>query len=224
MELCLVPAREDAHLFDYAAGTGPAAIRLLAECQAALNPQAAIRVSVAEAGFGCLLSQLPPAAMSENALDHVLEHAGTPITSSEQPSAIDTETGLPRALTPFLEMPGGELDWSRQLGGVQEIHLADASDANVEANLVRLMPGGGIPHHDHGGEELTLVLTGAFHDGHALYRAGDLCRATPGLRHRPEVHGATPCICLTVSLGEWKPANPLYGWLNRLNRSLRRRN
>lgn len=224
MELCYVPRLDDGYLLDHAAGSGPIATQLLAECQAALNPQAAARVNAAEAGFGSLLSQLQPASMSATALDHVLEQAGTSVTSLEQTSAIDPETGLPRALMPFLDMPGGELDWPRQFGGVQEIHLADVSDANVEANLVRLMPGGGIPHHDHGGEELTLVLKGAFHDGHALYRAGDLCRATPGLRHRPEVHGSTPCICLTVSLGEWKPVNPLYGWLTRLNRSLRRPN
>ncbi|WP_429911376.1 cupin domain-containing protein [Glycocaulis sp.] len=221
-----MPAREDAHLFDYAAGTGPAAIRLLAECQAALNPQASAYVRAAETGFGGLLAGLHPASMPANALDAVLARAEEPAAGApDDDQVLDPSTGLPRALSPYIERSAsGGLNWSRRLGGVQEIVLDAVSDETAEASLVLLKPGGGIPPHDHGGEELTLVLTGAFHDGHALYRAGDLCSAAPGMRHRPAVQGNVACICLTVSMGEWKPVNPLYGWIDRLARPMRRLN
>lgn len=220
-----MPAREHAHLFDYAAGTGPAAIRLLAECQAVLNPQASAHVRAAETGFGALLTGLHPASMPANALDAVLARAEEPRIAEAEDEALDPSTGLPRALSPYIERSAsGGLNWSRRLGGVQEIVLDAVSDEAAEASLVLLKPGGGIPPHDHGGEELTLVLTGAFHDGHALYRAGDLCSAAPGMRHRPAVQGNVACICLTVSMGEWKPVNPLYGWIDRLARPLRRLN
>lgn len=219
-----MPALEETYLFDYAAGSGPAAVRLLAECQTALNPDAAARLKAVEAGFGGLLAALPPAPMPEHLLDAVLARASSTDPQTGDDPELDPATGLPRPLSAYLERSAtGELNWSRRLGGVQEIVLDGVSDSAVEASLVLLRPGGGIPQHDHGGKELTLVLTGAFHDGHALYQAGDLCSATPGMRHRPVVQGDTPCICLTVSMGEWKPVNPLYGWMDRLTRSLRRR-
>lgn len=216
-----MPRLDDGFLLDHAAGTGPLATQLLAECQAALNPAAAARVSAAEAGFGALLASLPPAPLSSAAFDNVVAQAGMQAEAA-LPDPIDPATGLPRALSPYLE--DGLQGWQRRPGGVEELFLDAISDADVEASLVRLMPGGGIPHHDHGGEELTLVLTGAFHDGHALYRAGELCSAVPGLRHRPAVEGNTPCICLTVSLGQWRPVNPLYGWIDWLTRPARRGN
>lgn len=218
-----MPQLEEGYLLDHAAGTGPRAVQLLAECQAVLNREAAVRVSAAEASFGALLAGLPPASLSPSSLSAVLER-----TRDVEPAAdaglVGAPNRLPRVLSPYLERSGtGALDWSRRLGGIREITLDAVSDETVEASLVRLMPGGGIPDHDHGGEELTLVLEGAFHDGHALYQAGDLCSARPGLRHRPAVQGNAPCICLTVSLGAWKPVNPVYAWLDRLTRPARRR-
>ncbi|GGG93044.1 hypothetical protein GCM10007420_05640 [Glycocaulis albus] len=216
-----MPALDDAYLYDYAAGAGPAAVRLLTECQSVLNAQAHTCVQSAEAGYGGMLAGLPPAAMPADALQAVMLRAGE--AQDEALDGIDPVTGLPRPLSPYLERTAsGELDWSRRIGGSQEILLEAVSEENAEASLVRLMPGGGIPHHDHGGEELTLVLSGAFHDGHALYGPGDVCVAVPGKRHRPVVKGGTPCICLTVNMGQWKPLNPLYAVVEWLTRPRRR--
>jgi len=217
-----VASLDDGYLLDHAAGAGPRAMQVLTACQAALNDHAASTIQAAEAGFGGILASLPPAPLSEQALESVLSRAGTP-DAATAPGAIDPRTGLPSALSPYLDSKRhNPAKWPRRPGGMRECALVALSGDEAEVNLVRLMPGGGIPRHDHGAEELTLVLTGAFHDGHALYEAGDLCRAHPGLRHRPAVRGDTPCICLTVSLGNWKPANPLYGFIDRLTRPVRR--
>lgn len=220
-----MPAVQDAYLLDYAAGSGPAALRLLAECQSALNIEAATRVRDIESGFGGMLASLAPASLSAGAFDAVLERASVrAVPGRGEDDPIDAATGLPRALSPYLERSAdGGLDWAKRLGGVREIPIDAVSDERAEVSLVLLQPGGGIPHHDHGAEELTLVLTGAFHDGHALYQAGDLCSAVPGMRHRPAVQGDDPCICLTVSMGSWKPVNPLYALVDRLVGSARRR-
>ncbi|KPP82815.1 MAG: ChrR family transcriptional regulator [Oceanicaulis sp. HLUCCA04] len=213
---------DDGYLLDHAAGAGPRAMQVLTACQAALNEQAASIIQAAEAGFGGILASLPPAPLSEQALDLVLSRAEIP-DLAPAPDAIDPQTGLPSALSPYLDpRRKNPATWPRRPGGMRECTLTALSGDDAEVNLVRLMPGGGIPRHDHGGEELTLVLTGAFHDGHALYGAGDMCRAEPGLQHRPAVQGDTPCICLTVSLGKWRPVNPLYGFIDRLTRPVRR--
>ncbi|MFN3835183.1 MAG: cupin domain-containing protein [Glycocaulis sp.] len=214
-----MPVIDDGFLLDHAAGNGPRAVQLLAECQSTMNPVAGARTGAAEAAFGALLEGLAPASIGPDALPHVLGLIGEHDAAS---GAGGAQTGLPAPLQPFLDrQTGGELRWTRRLGGMNEIVLDELSGDGTETSLVRLMPGGGIPDHDHGGEELTLILSGAFHDGRALFRAGDLCAAMPGTRHRPRVTGSEPCICLAVSMAPWRPANPLYGLAGRLMRARR---
>lgn len=211
-------AIDDGILLDHAAGNGPRAVQLLAECQTAMNPLARVVAQSAETAFGAMMTQLPPANVSPDMLSRILDAPPLPddntITVTARPS------GLPAALQSALDrQTGGELRWSRRLGGVREIVLDEFCEGETEASIVQLMPGGGIPDHDHGGDELTLILSGTFHDGRALYRPGELCSASTGLRHRPRVAGDEACVCLVVSLAPWRPANPLYGLADRLTRS-----
>lgn len=214
-----MPVINDGFLLDRAAGNGPRAVQLLAECQSEINPVAGGRTLAAEAVFGAMLDRLDPASLRPDALAELLGHLG----EAEPAGGTDTaQGGIPAPLQATLNrQTGGELRWHRRLGGVREIVLEEFCEGETEASLIQLMPGGGIPDHDHGGEELTLILSGAFHDGRALYRAGELCSAAPGTRHRPRVRGDEPCICLAVSLAPWKPANPLYGVADRLTRPKR---
>ncbi|MCC5980886.1 MAG: cupin domain-containing protein [Oceanicaulis sp.] len=213
-----MPAIDDGLLLDHAAGNGPRALQLLAECQSEINPVAGGRTLAAEAVFGTMLDELGPASLRPDALSDVLGHLG----EAERAGEAIAQDGIPAPLQTILNrQTGGELRWHRRLGGVREIVLEELCEGETEASLIQLMPGGGIPDHNHGGEELTLILSGAFHDGRALYRAGDLCSAAPGTRHRPRVRGDEPCICLAVSLAPWKPANPLYGVADRLTRPKR---
>lgn len=213
-----MPAIDDGLLLDHAAGNGPRAVQLLAECQSVINPVVGRRTLAAEAAFGGMFETLSPASLQPDALSDLLGHLG----EAEPAGEAIAQDGIPAPLQAILNrQTGGELRWHRRLGGVREIVLEELCEGETEASLIQLMPGGGIPDHNHGGEELTLILSGAFHDGRALYRAGDLCSAAPGTRHRPRVRGDEPCICLAVSLAPWKPANPLYGVADRLTRPKR---
>ena len=66
---------------------------------------------------------------------------------------------------------------------------------------MRIEPGFGAALHDHAAEELTLILTGAYHDGHARYAAGDLSVARPGFTHVPVAEAGQICYVLAVSYG-----------------------
>lgn len=211
-------AIDDGILLDHAAGNGLRAVQLLAECQTAMNPLARAVAQSAETAFGAMLTRLPCSDVSPEMLSRIL---GAPqLCDDEAITVKSSPSGLPPALQSALDrQTGGELRWNRRLGGVREIVLDEFCEGDTEASLVQLMPGGGIPDHDHGGDELTLILSGAFHDGRALYRPGELCAASTGLRHRPRVAGDEVCVCLVVSLAPWHPANPLYGLADRLTRS-----
>ncbi|MFZ5668195.1 MAG: cupin domain-containing protein [Pseudomonadota bacterium] len=67
--------------------------------------------------------------------------------------------------------------------------------------LLRIEPGAGVARHDHDGEEYTLVITGAFHDGHARYGPGEVNIGRPGFMHEPVAEKGELCFALAVSFG-----------------------
>lgn len=79
---------------------------------------------------------------------------------------------------------------------------------NREAALVRLIkaePGAKFPDHDHGSDELTLVLTGAYRDHTGRFAKGDVQIAPTALSHQPIVENDGVCFAFVVSE---KPAIP----------------
>lgn len=88
----------------------------------------------------------------------------------------------------------------RLLGfGIRGLKLAVGGGGETE--LLRIEPGRGVAPHDHDGEEYTLVVTGAFHDGHEHFGPGDVNIARPGFVHAPLAETDEVCFALAVSLG-----------------------
>jgi putative transcriptional regulator len=81
--------------------------------------------------------------------------------------------------------------------------------------LFRIEPGSGPPQHTHGGQEFTLVLTGAFKDETGLYRAGDIAIGDPSVTHRPIAEPGEVCYALAVTTAPLKFTGPL-GVLQRI--------
>ncbi|MCY1525960.1 Anti-sigma-E factor ChrR [compost metagenome] len=77
--------------------------------------------------------------------------------------------------------------WSR-------VTVPEAPEANVF--LLRIAAGKYLPQHTHQGQEFTQVLHGRFHDGRALFGAGDFDAADAEINHQPVVQDGSECICL----------------------------
>ncbi|MDO9336640.1 MAG: hypothetical protein EON95_01775 [Caulobacteraceae bacterium] len=73
-----------------------------------------------------------------------------------------------------------------------------------QVDLLRIEPGSGVATHDHEGEEFTLVLTGAFNDGHETFYPGDINVGLPGFKHEPKALPGEVCFALAVSYGSAK--------------------
>lgn len=96
------------------------------------------------------------------------------------------------------------LNWTFYGPGIRRAIIV----GNHEAALVRLLkaePGAKFPNHDHGSEELTLVLTGAYRDQTGRYATGDVQIAPATLSHQPIVENEGVCFAFVVSE---KPAIP----------------
>jgi putative transcriptional regulator len=88
-----------------------------------------------------------------------------------------------------------------RLGGVGIRRLILGGSGAAQAELMRIEPGFGTPTHDHTAEELTLIVTGAYDDGHAWYGPGDLTVAEPGFSHAPTALKGDICYVLAVTYG-----------------------
>jgi putative transcriptional regulator len=179
-----------AMMVDYAAGGLAPAAALVVETHLALRPDRAEDALAADALGGLLLEAMAP----------------TPMASAPLPSGFaQLEPRLDRALSDCrarirMAAEGGEgLAWRRRFPGWGEHVLPVAG-----ASLVRIGAGKGMPRHGHGGQELTLVLYGAFEDEFGRYEAGDMLVADGQIEHRPRVSGRRDCICLTAVEGGYR--------------------
>jgi putative transcriptional regulator len=197
-------------VLDAASGAAPAAVQVLAACQAELNDDAALRLKTVESSFGALLESSPAAPLSTGLFSRTLaqldldDGGGAPASGDVQ----HRTSLLPKALERVL--PEGEpIVWSPRFGGMSECVIHSLCEPGVHARLLKLPVGWRAPEHMHGGDELTLVLSGAFRDEVGRYGAGQVCHAAAGHRHRPAVDGEDDCLCMVVEFGPLKPTNPV---------------
>lgn len=193
-------------VLDAASGAAPTAVRVLAACQAELNEAANVRLGSAEAAFGALLESAPTTTVSNDLFASTLAQLDDAAPPSE-PDAPAADP-LPRALRSVLP-EGDEIRWSPRFGGMGEVVLKSLCEPGVHARLLKLPSGCSAPEHTHGGDEITLVLTGSFRDEVSRYSAGDVCHAASGHMHKPVVDSDEDCICFVVEFGPLKPTNPV---------------
>lgn len=121
--------------------------------------------------------------------------------------------GLPACVRKLV--PGGvdALRW-RRLGPTLSVARLGAGDEAREVSLHRLRAGGGVPNHDHRGEEVTVVLEGSFSDQRGLYLPGDFMLMGEGDRHHPTASKDMDCLCLSSVQAPIRFTGPLSRLMN----------
>ena len=108
-----------------------------------------------------------------------------------------TQGELPRPIRDYI---GGDLQdirWSSVGMGVKQSKLVNSAKAT--ARLLFIPAGVAVPEHGHHGQELTLVLKGAFRDETDHFGPGDVEIADEHLEHTPIADDHADCICLAVT-------------------------
>lgn len=173
---------------------------------------------------GAFLEGETPVPLSDGAADQVLARiAGLEAIDAR---AREAARRASRGLTEMLDLPdplreavfeamAAGRKW-RFLGfGIRGLKLDVGGGGETE--LLRIEPGHGVAPHDHGGEEYTLVVTGAFHDGHERFGPGDVNIARPGFVHAPLAEKDEVCFALGVSLGGGARFEGAFGVFQRLS-------
>lgn len=113
---------------------------------------------------------------------------------------------FPAALRDFVGFDETNIPWRTKMPGFREFEFE--SDG-CHASIYWIKPGRKIPAHTHEGQELTLILDGAFADGHGRYGRGDIAIADDTIDHRPIAETERPCICFAVTDAPLRLTGPL---------------
>lgn len=190
-------------LLAYAAGTLPEALAIVTATHAGGCSVCRQRLEALEAVGGVLLDSLPPAALSDDALDRLLARAHEP--APPLPPVLNA--GLP---PPLDRVPLGRW-WPIGIGARwRPLQAAGAA----WGGLVLVQPGRALPRHGHEGLELTCVLKGAFSDASGRYGPGDLSEPQDDHDQPPVAAAGSPCLCVIASEG--MRLRGLLGWGQRM--------
>ena len=173
--------------------------------------------------LGGIMFEAPPEEPSRKGLDNLkaslFERLGQVADEANQ---IDIDTNLertpnygrfqvPRSLRQYITEDYDSLQWMRLSPSFKLATLCQENEG-AQVALTRIKAGASMPLHTHTGDELTLVLEGAFSDEDGVYRKGDFLSRSCNDKHRPMVTEDAECICLTVLDGPIE----FTGWFSRM--------
>ena len=169
-----------------------------------------------EAVGGALLEDQPVDDLDDGALEKALSAISMlplPLQSSVFPQEL---SALPAQLREIISAAIGKATWQSAGPGLKCLELDLPATAKGESfQVFRIESGSGPPRHTHGGQEFTLVLTGAFKDETGLYRRGDIAIGNETITHRPVAEPGEVCFALAVTTAPIKFKGPL-GLLQRV--------
>ena len=184
---------DDATILAHAAGTLGEALSVAAACHVSMCTQCRTAVRKAEALGGEILDDLQSSAVSDVCRAATLASLNDMIAAKPAIVKGDMPPPLQRLL-------GGQdfsqLRWRKKAPGVAIYELPLSRNAKGSLKLLSIAAGMSMLEHGHGGEELTLVLKGAFKDKVGRFARGDIADLDQDTEHCPIIEEGETCICL----------------------------
>lgn len=201
----------DALLVAYGAGSLGEGLSLAVAVHLAHCPDCRATLAEVEALGGALLEDLPPAPLESLSLAATLDRLEREEAPANPCKAMRirprcSRPAAPAAASPTLPSPLRayvpsleDLSWQRLAPGVRRVELLPRTASGGAAQLLRIAPGTALPHHGHGGLELTVVLSGHFADELGRYGPGDLAEVDGDTNHQPIADSHRDCVCLIAT-------------------------
>lgn len=188
----------DSWLIGYAAGSTSESESLVIASHLTFCSRCRDIVATAEAVGGVLLENLPPVEIGLQVPDlATLQQLNVQPQAALENFATDEDL-LPAPLARYTSQRIDDIAWKRITKGLWHTELL-TDRKGATARLYRITPGRSLPEHGHDGEELTLVLTGAYHDEVGRFGQGDLAELDHEVVHRPVAEDLGECIALAVN-------------------------
>ena len=190
---------DPATIVSFAAGTLDQAFGTAAAAHVAWCPQCRAAAQQAEAAGGILLAGLDASQVSPDCKRRTLELLDR-ATLHRFPNAPRDRPRVPAPLAQLLATDDLEsLKWRRMAPGVTKFDIPLEAASRGHLRLMRIGAGCRMPEHGHGGEEITLILSGAYHDKLGRFAPGDVADLDEDIEHQPVVEREADCICLVAT-------------------------
>lgn len=145
---------------------------------------------------GALLEVEEPADLASGSLDRLLgalEDTPAPVVTSTP-----EDEAVPLPLQHYLPRGLDGVKWKWTGPGVATADLAWSRDHKSRLFLLRVAGGRRVPEHGHGGQELTLILSGAYRDRFGIFAKGDIADHDEDVEHQPIAEPGEDCVCLVA--------------------------
>ena len=147
-----------------------------------------------------LLDQLSPSPLTEPAPVMALRRLESETVPVTRPCL---STGdVPEPLVPVVGKYLDDIKWKKLAPGILHYPVPLSKTAGGDLRLIKIAPGLAMPEHGHGGNELTLILRGAYRDKTGHYKVGDLADMSDDTEHQPVADAKEGCICLVATEGK----------------------
>ena len=194
---------DDATVIRYAAGDLDEAFAIVVSSHLAMCDQCRKAVRDAEAAGGVLMEHGGPAPLGEGAFERMMNRIdeGSDDEAIRAPLVSATMTGseMPPPLARYVGSSLDDVRWRTVAPGVRKCDISVSTKTGSSLFLLQINSGMGIPEHGHGGDEMTLVLKGAYRDEFGRFGAGDIADLDEHVEHQPHVEPDGPCTCLVAA-------------------------
>lgn len=147
---------------------------------------------------GALLVAEPAAPLAPHALDRLMSRLDDTVMESERPAASAPRRDVPVTLAHYLPKGLDGVKWRFSGPGVAVAHLPSSGNATGRLMLLKVAGGRKVPEHSHGGQELTLILKGAYRDRFGVFASGDIADHDEDVEHQPIAEPGEDCVCLVA--------------------------
>jgi putative transcriptional regulator len=193
-------------LMSCSAGSMPEAFAAIMATHMAMCPQCQKDLAIMEHIGTVLFDKIAPAAVAKPAPVAAMMAREAEPDGTALPAA---EGDVPATLVASVGHHLDKVSWSRVSPGVWQHRIPLSKGAKGDLRLIKVAPGQKIPQHAHSGEEMTLVLRGAYDDETGRYEAGDVADFYGDVDHAPVADAEAGCICLSATMGRMKFKSPL---------------
>ncbi len=185
---------DDATLLAFAAGTVGEAHGILVASHLAMCPTCRSAFRKAEGLGGGILELQTEQAVSDVCRAATL--ASLDAVDAAKPKAV-SKSDLPLALARALgDISIVDIQWRKRAPGVSVFDVPLSKGSKTKLKMLKLGQGRTMPEHGHGGEELTLILKGSYHDKMGCFSPGDVADLDQDVEHQPIVDSDEDCICV----------------------------
>lgn len=147
---------------------------------------------------GALLEAEPDTRLSAGLADRLFAALDDDVSVAQPAPARRSVPDVPVPLARLLPNGLDNIRWRFTGPGVATAELPVSKESRSRLMLMRVAAGRRVPEHGHGGNELTLILKGAYHDRFGTFAAGDLADHDEDVEHQPIAEPGEDCICLVA--------------------------